>query len=86
MKLGDEPRIEIPEPHCTRCCPNTVQAPQYRVLVGDADDLARDVNAALAEGWELQGGVGVSVYTYHDEHNIENTGETYAQAIVKWAP
>ena len=51
--------------------------PQYDILASDYDDmLARQVAAAMSEGWECQGGVAI-------QRNEINGNTYYAQAMVR---
>lgn len=61
---------------------------EYQVLTEDNPTaLAISVMEALGLGWELQGGVAVSVmgYAYENyEHNLNHISETiYAQAMFR---
>lgn len=55
---------------------------QYKIVSnGHIDVLEREVNDLLAEGWQLQGGVGVA-YKHEHAHNLVSH-LVYVQAMVK---
>lgn len=65
---------------------------KYKVCARtDRDDLEVEVNAALAEGWELQGGVAYGGYVFTYENQRKGYMETevntmFVQVIVKEEP
>lgn len=51
---------------------------KYKIIMeGDIDDLAFEINHALAEGWKLQGGVSITSWFHRSDH----FGTEYAQAL-----
>lgn len=61
----------------------------YRVIVvaGDLDAFNSEVNLAIIEGWQLQGGVSVSgIYNPPDETHKGFATWVFAQAVTKAGP
>lgn len=59
------------------------EGPRYMVVKdGDASALAASVAAALADGWQLAGGVAVSSEVCGDSREVWSR-TTYYQAMVK---
>lgn len=58
---------------------------EYKVITGDtAGELEREVQELLqaGEGWDLQGGISCSVYSYEGDHGWD-TASIYAQALTR---
>lgn len=54
---------------------------EYKILRGDADDLAYQVNDAIRRGWTLVGGVSIAA-----AWNEFTTERIFAQAMIRATP
>ena len=57
---------------------------EYVVVTGENQgEFEMLVNKRLAEGWQLQGGVSIAIYTVEDRHGFINVNDWYAQAMTR---
>jgi hypothetical protein len=57
---------------------------EYKLVQGQSPaQLETNVSAALAEGWEPQGGVAVSAWEFTTEGQADYTQKTYVQAMIR---
>lgn len=62
---------------------------KYKVVVADTSEtLVQEVTKAIDEGWQLQGGIGLSESNYYSEdhkgYSNDNFSITFAQALVRF--
>jgi hypothetical protein len=57
---------------------------EYIAVTGEnKDEFEMLVNKRLAEGWQLQGGVSVAIYTVEDRDGFINIHDWYSQAMTR---